>query len=299
MLTSSTDPTRQRDLEISLEISPNAERGVKTGVGTKRFHRWSMDSSARHAAPVARTEKRLGPADSDRWVSVARCIDWPIWQEKNAAVANTWPQPAEWPAEHCNAACGDPSQSVEYFTEFLSFLRQNGMKTCNRRAASPDRTVLVHGVFGGVRSVCRFTRAGASEPANEADENELQAPSVADDEELFCYKSESRREGPQATGTEDGTLEEGASGLVPKRSREMATKHDEAGGQHDDEQRRVSRHARAVEHGRLAERRTGGQHPRRQQQHAIDLDGGAARSSSPTFRRFLSGLVLRSLLTTA
>ncbi|KOX76446.1 hypothetical protein WN51_12127 [Melipona quadrifasciata] len=72
----------------------------------------------------------------------------------------------------------------------------------------------------------------------------------------------------------------------------MATKHDEAGGQHDDEQRRVSRHARAVEHGRLAERRTGGQHPRRQQQHAVDLDGGAARSSSPTFRRFLSAIKL-------
>lgn len=96
---------RQRDLEISFEISPSAERGFITGVGTKRFHRSSMDSSARHAAPIARTEKRLGPADSDRWVSVARCIDWPIWQEKNAAVANTWPQPAEWPAEHCNAAC--------------------------------------------------------------------------------------------------------------------------------------------------------------------------------------------------
>lgn len=89
------------------------------------------------------------------------------------------------------------------------------------------------------------------------------------------------------------------AGLVPKCPREMATEHDEAGGQHDDEQRGVSRYACAVEHGRLAERRTGSQHPRGQQQHAVDLDGGAPRSSSPTFRRFLSGLVLRSLLTTA
>lgn len=28
-----------------------------------------------------------------------------MWPEKNAAAANTWPQPAEWPAEHYNAAC--------------------------------------------------------------------------------------------------------------------------------------------------------------------------------------------------
>lgn len=79
----------------------------------------------------------------------------------------------------------------------------------------------------------------------------------------------------------------------------MAAEHDEAGGQHDDEQRGVSRHTGALEHGRLAERGAGSQHPGGQQQHAVDLDGGAPRSSSPTFRRFLSGLLLRSLLTTA
>lgn len=79
----------------------------------------------------------------------------------------------------------------------------------------------------------------------------------------------------------------------------MATEHDEAGGQHGGEQRRVSRDPGALEHRRFAERGTGGEHPRGQQQHAVDLDGGAARSSSPTFRRFLPGLVLRSLLTTA
>ncbi|KOX76445.1 hypothetical protein WN51_12126 [Melipona quadrifasciata] len=112
------------------------------------------------------------------------------------------------------------TRNVESYCFIVNQLAQNHLPpsftfdpppTFALAAASPDRTVLVHGVFGGVRSVCRFTRAGASEPANEADENELQAPSVADDEELFCYKSESRREGPQATGTEDGTLEEGAS----------------------------------------------------------------------------------------
>lgn len=85
------------------KFPPNTGRRVNTGVGTADF---TVRRGIRtRGTPVARTEKRLGSADSDRWVSVARCIDWPIWQEKNAAVANTWPQPAEWPAEHYNAAC--------------------------------------------------------------------------------------------------------------------------------------------------------------------------------------------------
>lgn len=72
--------------------------------GRERIDDEAVDLSGEiRGTPVARTEKRLGPSDSDRWVSVARCIDWPIWQEKNAAAANTWPQPAEWPAEHYNA----------------------------------------------------------------------------------------------------------------------------------------------------------------------------------------------------
>lgn len=112
---------------------------------------------------------------------------------------------------------------------------------------------------------------------------------------IHCEKKERiRRERNEALKILGSRL-----GLVPKRPREMAAEHDEAGGQHDDEQRGVSRHTGALEHGRLAERGAGSQHPGGQQQHAVDLDGGAPRSSSPTFRRFLSGLLLRSLLTTA
>lgn len=65
---------------------------------------------------------------------MARCIDWPIWQEKNAAVANTWPQPAEWPAEHYNAAC----------VSFLPTRRRPSSSTIRAirviSASSPDLT---------------------------------------------------------------------------------------------------------------------------------------------------------------
>lgn len=79
----------------------------------------------------------------------------------------------------------------------------------------------------------------------------------------------------------------------------MATELDEAGRRQRRQQRRLFRDAGVLQHRQFTKRRPGRQHPQRQQQHALDFHGGAARPSSSALGRLLSGLLLRSILTTA
>lgn len=86
----------------------------------------------------------------------------------------------------------------------------SGHRRC--RAAASHGAVLVDGVAGRVRRVRGLPGTGAPEPADEAYAHQFQAPSVANHEELFLDKSESGRQGPQATRAEDRSIEKGAAG---------------------------------------------------------------------------------------
>lgn len=83
-------------------------------------------------------------------------------------------------------------------------------------------------------------------------------------------------------------------GVVSKCTCEMATESHAAREQQRGQQRRLFRDDGVLQHWQFPERRSGRQHPR-QQQYALDLHGGATRSSSSALWCVLSGLLLGSL----
>lgn len=89
----------------------------------------------------------------------------------------------------------------------------SGRRRC--RTAASHGAVLVDGVAGCVRRVRGLPGTGAPEPADETYAHQFQAPPVANHEELLRDKSESGRQGSQATRAEDRPVEKGATGTEP------------------------------------------------------------------------------------